>query len=152
MIPVVPQKNTLFCSVMSAAYLAQETLQLPMLHAFAYHGRRGKHPVIERQERQFRCCERQWVDDLIRIPVFEGVDVCIQCIIPRCVDPGRQSAQNYQRSIGVLLYLPNSPTDLKAIEDGKYRHNQKSERDEVVVKSYFLCEDDAAVESVCIIR
>lgn len=134
MIPVVPQKNTLFYAVMSATCLAKETLQLPTLHAVTYHGRRWKHPVIECQERQFRCCKRQWIDDLVRIPVFEGVDVCIQCIIPRCVDPGRQSAQHHQRPTRVLLYSPNSPTDLEAIEDGKDGHNQKSERDEVVVK------------------
>jgi hypothetical protein len=41
---------------------------------------------------------------------------------------------------------------LKAIEDGKYGHYQKCERDEVVVKSYLLREDDTAVEPVKIIN
>jgi len=76
---------------MSVICLAQKTLKLPMPLAAAYHGWRWKHPVIERQERQFCGRERQWIYDLIGIPVFEGVDICSQRIVSRCVDAGRDS-------------------------------------------------------------
>lgn len=152
MIPVVPQKNTLFYALVLANFLVQTPLQPTMLFVAAYHGRRWKHPIIERQERQFRCCERQWVDDLIRIPVFKGVDVCIQRVVARCVDSERESAQLHQLSTLILLCLPYSPADLEAIEDGKYSQNQKRKRNEVVIETDFLCEDDAAIESVDIIR
>jgi hypothetical protein len=46
------------------------------------------------------------------------------------------------------MYLPNTPANLKAIEYGKYGHNQKCESDEVVIKSHLLRENNAAVESV----
>ena len=50
------------------------------------------------------------------------------------------------------MYLPDSPADLEAIKNGKYSHNQKCERNEVVIESHFLRENYAAVESVNIIR
>ena len=48
----------------------------------------------------------------------------------------------------MYLYLPDSPADLEAIKNGKYGHNQKCERDEVVIESYSLRENNTAVESV----
>ena len=85
MVDVVPQKNIPFCAFMLAMALAGTTLQLTKPLAPTYHGWRWKHPVIERQERQFRRCERQRIDNLVSIPVFEGGDVCSERIVPRCV-------------------------------------------------------------------
>lgn len=51
-----------------------------------------------------------------------------------------------------LSYLPYPPADLKAIEYGKYGHNQKCERDEVVIESYLPRKNDTAVESIGIVR
>jgi len=50
------------------------------------------------------------------------------------------------------MYSPNSPADLKAIEYGKYSHDQKCESDEVVIESHLLRENNAAVESVNVMK
>lgn len=123
MIPVVPQKNTPFYVAMSVICLAQKTPQLLMSPAATYHGWRRKHSIVERQERQFCGRERQRIDDLIGIPVFEGADICYQRIISRCVYAGKESAQHNRFLSHVLLYLPYSPADLEAIEYGQCGHN-----------------------------
>ena len=93
-----------------------------MSPAATYHGWRRKHSIVERQERQFCGRERQRIDDLIGIPVFEGADICYQRIISRCVYAGKESAQHNRFLSHVLLYLPYSPADLEAIEYGQCGH------------------------------
>lgn len=107
---------------------------------------------MERQERAFRDRQRERVDNLISIPINQGVNIRSHRVIPWVSSSPAIKSESQRSFVHLKACKPCSPTDLESIRYSKSNDHNQRDGDEVVIESELFRIDCPTVESATMVN